>query len=171
MLDRNLLRRALEKTFRTSTDKYDIAGTKLADAYAKYAADAQSCQGIKPLAADIAARGQILKAVLGAAFATSGFFAPTTIQAIATGISNFWLLPAPIAFVGGVTPGIVTVVLQPTLVVALTRVIIQDGAAAAAGQNISVEIAAQHWAEALHTWTSTIIAAHAPPTPCTGPLT
>lgn len=139
---------------------------RFASAYARYAKDAQSCQGQGPVAASIAAAQLKLAAWLGVQLPTSR--SPLQfVNIFATGISAFWLLP-PVAFLG-TTPGVVTVAVPATLQAALLGVITT---ATAEGKAFSLTPAkvAKLWAKALDAWTKTVLVVHAAPSACTGTI-
>src|SRR4051812_28529854 len=100
-----VLRSGIADLSRPFPKDYVESAKRLADAYATYAATAQSVMGGSPVS--LAAAKATLQASLAPVFATSRL-APQTAAQLAQAFTAFWLLP-PVAFVG-TPPGVVTVV-------------------------------------------------------------
>ena len=136
------------------------AGSAWADAYAAYAASAQSPMGGIPVTL-VAAKATLATALAGA---FSGVVPATTAAAMATAFVAFWLTP-PVVFVG-TPPGAVTVAIPGALAAAL----VAAWAANTAGK-LSVSDSADSIATAIDAWTRTVIVTHPTPVPIVGPIT
>lgn len=156
MLLRPPLKSALEANFASPTDNRSVAAAKIANAYYTYSLGAQSCSGVI-IPAPMAAKQQALAKGLESAMV--GVALPQTMNMMASAFTAYWLGAA----FAGPTPGVVTVVVPVTLQLALTSVVLSS-------LNAPASIVAAKWADALDTWTKTIIAVHAPPAACAGPL-
>ena len=87
-LDRSKLQRGILAAIREPSQDYSDAARKFAQAYTDYAREAQSCQGVPPLGAQIDAAHQILSTSLNIAF-RAGFFLPSTIQNLSAAFAAF----------------------------------------------------------------------------------
>lgn len=159
-LNKSRLESAILEATRSPTADVGITAKRLAKAYATYAKDAQSCQGVNPTVAQIDVAQLVLATTFEAAF-RSGSNPAVTIQTMATGLSAFWLLP-PVTFIG-VTPGLVTVALPATAAGFLLSTI--------NGGNSDAKQAARKLANALDSFSKTVLVVHAPPSVCSSPLT
>lgn len=142
------------------------AAQRWAAAYGSYASAAADCAGASPLG--IPASQASLQAALAAAFANNRATAADTAQALGAAYSAFW---GPIIFVG--VPIMGTVIL-PGIPAALQAALLSAWPALAASR-ASADDAAQQLAQALHTFTQSVIVIHVfpppgPPPPCTAPI-
>lgn len=163
------LQQDLASAWRQPTDSCAVAAGRVAKAYADFAKSALSCGGGSPVPASILAAQQVLRTQLTAAYQSSGFNELTMAQKFSSALGLFWMGP-PIAFVGGATPGVVTVALTPTLYADLVGVVENLTAACRQLPGPSVDYAAQQWSTALATWTHSVVVTHAPPSTCAGPI-
>jgi hypothetical protein len=126
------------------------AAQRIATAYLGYASLAQSCLGLPPV---LAGRDIVLAGALTSLFAARPLNPSATSSGMATAFTAFW---TGVVFGSGA----VTVI----------------GGAGALGpdllsvwrQRLSRSAAAQGEANALHTFTTSVVVVHPPPTPCSG---
>jgi len=151
----------------------DAAGKKWADAYATYAAAAQAgptapapgstAAGAIPLAT--ALRGAFVSAA--EAPAASALSALT--NAMQAAFVSYWAGVPPIAFVGPSVAGKVT--LAPPTLAALLLSAFAQGVPGPGAAPPSAADQAGAIAQALHTWTQTVVVTYAPPPGALSPLT
>lgn len=166
-LDKSGLQRSLEKVFKTPAKNFRVPASSLAAAYYNYAKSAASCSGvINP--ASLAGKQTVLARAIEAAYTTSKSPA-SSMPLLAAAFAAFWMAP-PVAFTGP-TPGVVTAAIPATLLSGLMSVTAINASKAAAGKGSPSRAVASQWAKALDAWTKTVLAAHAPPSACAGPLT
>lgn len=169
-LDKSKLRGKLAAHFSAPTKDFGLAAERLATAYVEYMKDATSCLGGHPNPATLAAKKKTLVKMLTGIFATGKSAA--TFSAVAVAFSNYWLLPAPVVFIGGPTPGATIAAVPASLGALFAAAGAINSARAASRIKQPADAVAEQWANALHTWTKTsVIVAHtAPPSPCTSPV-
>jgi len=128
----------------------------LAQAYSKYALDANSCAAGTILPAVLVPKTAGLTQSLIAAFSSG--LAPATQNLIATALSLFWL---GVPFTAAI-PGAVTAAIPGSLAIALLSI---------SGVPSSSVVSSKLWATALHTWTTTsVIATHTGIGACVSPI-
>lgn len=162
------LQRSLEAVFTAPAPDFAVPAARMAAAYASYAAGATSCAGGSPNPATLQGHQALLRAGWTAAYAAAGFVPAAAAQQIAAACTAFWLAP-PVDFLGGPTPGAVTVAIPGTLAAALLAVMLKGAAQAATGSPVPAAAAAD-WARALDLWTRTVVVAHLPPSACVAPV-
>lgn len=162
------MEKALISHFNTPTSDLSAIASRLAGIYTKYAYNATSCMGGTIVPGSLDSKKATLGKALIAAY--KNFVPAANMQLIAGALSAFWLLPSPVVFTGA-PPGAVITAVPLTLSAALSAILATNQAIASGGGEITGPKSASQWAKALHTWTTTsVIAAHAGPTPCTSPL-
>jgi hypothetical protein len=160
MLQKSDLRMSLESMFANPTADFGVAAERLATAYYKYSLQAQSCSGvINP--ASLAGKKELLRAQIQSTLMSAIDLATAT-ALLSQAFAAYWMAP-PVAFIGS-SPGAVVAAAPATLAAALLVVMTSNPKRTGAE-------AADTMAGVLDNWTKTVVAAHTPPTPCTGPLT
>ena len=162
-LDSSALADALSGVFAAPAPDFLTSAKNWANAYAGYAAEAQSCQAVLPVPVAVKAATATLQSALAGAFA-GGVDPVSTASAMASAFTAFWFLP-PMAF-QGVTPGVVTVVSGTGI---LATGLVASWAQSTATQ-ASADAAASTMATLLDAFTRTVVVTHAPPSVCASPL-